>query len=173
VVVDPPAPDAASPDADVAQATEAPAAANAANDPDYSFYETEAIGPLHAGMTAKELTAALGAPRAKEPATKEEATGGWFTTWTWRGASALLVANSKTGPWRARDVSVTAPSSYATKRGIRVGSTRVDVERLYPPPPGDSQQDPDTYLVGSVYGGMLFSFANDRVSGISIGAFAF
>lgn len=173
MAADPPAPDAASPDLGVAQAAEPATAANAANDPDDSFYETEAIGPLHARMTAKELIAVLGAPRAKQPPVNEGATGEWVSTWAWRGASALMVADTKKGPWHARDVSVTALSSYATKQGIRVGSTRADAERLYPRSPDNPQQDPDTYVVGSVYGGMLFSFARDRVTAISIGVFAF
>jgi hypothetical protein len=168
-----PAPAAASPDPDGDRAAKPAAAGDSADGPDYSFYEMEAIGPLRATMTDKELVAVLGAPRAKQPPVAEAATGAWVSSWTWRGASALMSGDTNQGPWQARDVSVSAPSSYATKRGIRIGSTRADVERLYPRSLDDQQQDPDTYVVGSIYGGMLFSFTRDRVSAISIGVFAF
>jgi hypothetical protein len=115
----------------------------------------------------------LGKPRSKQAPLEEGATGEWVSSWTWGGASALMVADTKNGPRQARDVSVSAPSTYATRRGIHVGSTRADVERLYPRSPEDQQQDPDVYVVGSVYGGLLFTFAHDRVASISIGVFAF
>jgi hypothetical protein len=159
-----PVADAAIPDA---------AAPEASDEPDFAFYDGEAIGPLRAKMTDKELIAALGKPRSKQAPVEEGATGEWVSSWTWVGASALVVADTRNGPRRARDVSVNAPSTYATKRGIHVGSTRADVERLYPRSPEDQQQDPNVYVVGSVYGGLLFTFAHDRVASISIGVFAF
>jgi hypothetical protein len=84
-----------------------------------------------------------------------------------------MVADTRNGPRHVRDVSVSAPRTYATKRGIHVGSTRADVERLYPRSPDDQHDDPSAYLVGSVYGGLLFTFKHDRVASISIGMFAF
>jgi hypothetical protein len=157
-------PDAAMPDA---------AVPDASDDPDFSFYDGEAIGPLHVRMTDNELIAVLGKPRSRQKPSEEGATGEWVGAWTWVGASALMVSDTRNGPRTARDVSVIAPSTYATKRGIHLGSTRADVERLYPRSPDDQQQDPDSYVVGSVYGGLLFSFAHDRVTSISIGVFAF
>jgi len=157
-------PDAAMPDATVPDASD---------DPDFSFYDGEAIGPLHVKMTDKELIAVLGKPRSRQKPSEEGATGEWVGSWTWAGASALVVSDTRNGPRTARDVSVIAPSTYATKRGIHLGSTRPDVERVYPRSPEDQQQDPDSYVVGSVYGGLLFTFAHDRVTSISIGVFAF
>jgi hypothetical protein len=158
-------------DAPAADAVDPDAAGG--DSPDYSFYDDEAIGPLRAKMSDKELIAVLGKPRAKQAPSEEAATGAWVSSWRWAGASALMVADTKQGPWHARDVSVTASASYATKRGIHVGSTRAEAERLYPRSPDDQQQDPNVYVVGSVYGGMLFTFEHDRVVAISLGVFAF
>jgi len=165
VPADAPRPDAA-PDA-------APEAAVDAADPDDSFYDHEAIGPLHATMTDKQLIAVLGAPKKREKPAQEGATGQWVSAWQWADASALLVSDHAGGPWQARDVSGSR-AGWSTKRGIHVGSTRAEVEKAYPRKPDDPPlQDRDQYVVGSVYGGMLIFLAHDRVTSMSIGVFAF
>src|SRR5258708_21597960 len=147
--------------------------AGARADSDFAVYDREAIGPLHAKMTDAELVKVLGKPGLVEKPVQEAARGQWVSAWAWKDSRALLVSDTGKPPWRARDVS-TSHAGWATKKKIQIGSTRRDVEKAYPrdkdaPPP----QDPDAYLVGSPYSGMLIRFASDRVTTISIGVFAF
>jgi len=136
-------------------------------------YDSEAIGPLHARMTDKELTKLLGKPTKRGKPEQEGATGEWVSAWEWKDASALVVSDHEKGPWAARDVSGSR-KAWKTKKGIHVGSTRSDVEKAYPRSPDDPPlQDNDQYLVGSPYGGMLIFLKQDRVESISIGVFAF
>jgi hypothetical protein len=83
-----------------------------------------------------------------------------------------MVAEKTSGPWRVRRIGVSAPSKYATKEGIRIGSTRKEVEAKYQKSKSDSGE-PDAMLVGSPYGGLLFTFKDGVVTGMSIGVFAF
>lgn len=145
----------------------------AANDPDDSVYANEAIGPLHTQMTDAALVKVLGRPTKKQTPEQEGATGQWVASWTWKDASALLVSDTKKGPWHARNISGSR-KDWKTKKGIHVGSTRAEVEKAYPHKPDDPpREDNDQYLVGSAYGGMLIFLKKDRVDEIAIGVFAF
>lgn len=175
------APVAAEPPAQVA---EAPAAKKPApegdgdgdgsegGEADFTLYNSESLGPLHAGMSDKEIVAALGKPKKKAKPQEEGATGAWVSTWTWSDASAVMTGDNKTGPTQARNVEVHGASKLATKKGIRIGSTRAEVEKAYPRSADDKAQ-PNSYLAGSMYGGLRFALENNRVAAIEIGAFAF
>jgi hypothetical protein len=145
--------------------------AAAADDGDNAIYDHEAIGPLRAKMTDKQLIDVLGAPAKKPKPVQEAATGEWVSAWEWADATALLVSDHTDGPWSARDVSTTR-ASWSTKKAIHVGSTRAALEKAYTRAP-DSTGGDSSYLVGSPYGGMLFALHDDRVTSISIGVFAF
>lgn len=140
---------------------------------DFTLYNSESLGPLRAGMSDKEIVAALGKPKKKAKPQEEGATGAWVSAWTWRDAAAVMTGDSKTGPSQARSVEIHGASKLATKQGIHIGSTRAEVEKAYPRSADDDKSDPNSYLAGSVYGGLRFVFAKDRVSLIEIGAFAF
>jgi hypothetical protein len=134
--------------------------------------ELEAFGPLRFGATEAEIRKVLGAPKERSKPTLEGATGGYYSAWSWAGADADMVADKASGPWRARRIGVSAPSKYATKEGIRIGSTRKEVEAKYKKSKSDSG-DPDSLLVGSPYGGLLFMFKDGVVTAMSIGVFGF
>lgn len=142
-------------------------------DPDISVYETESLGALGPGVGEREVIAQLGAPTTRDQPVEEGATGDWVSAWTWPGATLSMAAEREAGPWTVRSVSIDAPSKLATKRGIRIGSARAEVERTYKRSPDDDASDPARYLVGSMYGGVLFALERDRVVAISIGPFAY
>ena len=79
------------------------------------------------------LVKALGAPRSKTPPGEEAAYGAIVRSWSWPGVDATMVSNQKTGQWRARSIIVRAPIKLATKAGVRIGSTRKQVEARYKP----------------------------------------
>jgi hypothetical protein len=132
-------------------------------------YAHEAIGPLHTRMTAKQLVDVLGAAATKPAPVQEAATGQWVTQWQWADSAAVLVSDHADGPWTARGVS-TSRASWSTNKGIHVGSTRDALRKAYTRT--DTSKD-STYLVGSPYGGMLFTLDHDTVASIAIDVFAF
>jgi len=161
-------------------AAEKPAAEKPAEPPDpgsegevdeqYKILASEAIGPLHYGADDVEIRKHLGEPKKKDKAVLEAATSEYWSKWTWVGVTADMMAEQTAGPWQVRRIEVKAPSKLATKAGIHVGSSRKDVEARYA---GQlDRKEPGAWIVGSSYGGLLFTFQGDAVASISIGAFA-
>ena len=153
-----------------------PSVADAGATADADYYESEALGPLHTRLTGDEIVKLLGATHGTGTMVQEGATGYWVTTWSWPGVEATVAAEQPAGPWSVRGVAVFAPSQFATRRGVHVGSTRAELERAYARSivRNDQQSDPTQYLVGSPYGGMLFELDDhDRVRRIAIDVFAF
>jgi hypothetical protein len=156
--------DAALPDAAVA-------APDAEPDPT-SILDTETIGGLKVGTDEKAIIAVLGAPKHKDKAEQEGATMDYVSDWTWPTASINMVSDTGKPPWKARLISISKTSTLETTQHIHLGSTRADVEKAYKRSDEDDGK-PDQFLVGSIYGGLLFEFKKDRVVAISMGPFAF
>jgi hypothetical protein len=143
---------------------------------EFAWLSEESIGPLREGMGTIEVIDLLGAPPEKGEIVEEGATGDWVQDWKFPNAGVALFMRSDTerGAQTIAAITVTAPSEYATKRGIKVGSTQAEVEKAY----GDVEDqdeaggDSGSFVAGSVYGGIIFSFEAGKVSEIFMGAAA-
>jgi hypothetical protein len=130
----------------------------------------ETIGGLKIGSSAKDVMAALGKPRKKTKPEKSEATGEITSAWSWPGVGISMV---KTGHGlEVASIGIKAPSTLATSRGILIGSSKADVKKHYQHSTEGSGDNPNAYLVGSPYGGELFTFKNGKVSEIFLGQMA-
>ena len=144
------------------------------DDADHSFdlFNSETVGPLRPGLPATLVVRELGPPTSKSTPTYEAATGDYTSAWKWPHAALMLSADKPAGPFTARSVSITGPATWETRKHIHIGSTRADVEKAYTRS-ADDDGKPDSFLAGSMYGGLLFTFEHDVVASISLGAFAF
>jgi hypothetical protein len=167
----PAAPVVVKPDA-VAVAVVVDAAVPDAEPDPTSILDTETIGGLKMGADEKAILAALGAPKHKDKSVQEGATMEFVSDWTWPTASINMVSDTGKPPWKARLISISKTSTLETSQHIHLGSTRADVEKAYKRSDEDDGK-PDQFLVGSIYGGLLFEFKKDRVVTISMGPFAF
>ena len=129
----------------------------------------ETIGGIKIGSSQADVIKVLGQPTHKTKAQREEATGDTVTTWKWPGVDIELAKTGK--KLRVASIHVTAPSTLATSRGVHIGSSRAEIQAGYRRSK-DKTDDANSYLVGSEYGGELFSFKNDKVVEIFLGAMA-
>jgi hypothetical protein len=67
-----------------------------------------------------------------------------------------------------RNIWLRAPSTLATDRGIRLGSTADEARAAYAGTL-DSRAGEDSIVAGSVYGGVIFTVEGGRVVGIFVG----
>ena len=109
-----------------------------------------------------------------------EAFGQAVQTWDFRdsGIQFDMISDEIGGPKSVFSITLKAPCSLETEKGIGIGAPKDSVIAAYadyPPDPEGGEgyfEGQDVHLVGSIYGGLLFTFENGQVSEIFLGALA-
>jgi hypothetical protein len=132
-----------------------------------------AIDGLPLGLSGDELQSKIGsAPTSKSDLTLEGASGEYVTSWKFEGVEAKLSATAQDLPVTLRALTITAPSALKTKEGLGIGASEAEVKSTYGPKVNTEESSPDKIVVGSVFGGMIFTIDNGTVSEIFVGAAA-
>ena len=135
---------------------------------------SELIGDIAIDQESAAVRKRYSIPERTGAVEEMGATGDFEQTWEYAdGLTLIMRSTTRSGPQIVGGVIVVAPSTFSTRRGIKIGSDRAAVERAY----GDvrdseSEQDSDSFTAGSIYGGLHFSFENDTVTRIFLGAAA-
>lgn len=135
----------------------------------------ETIGGLKLGQPAGVVVTRLGQPERKGKEVCWEATGDWVVNWKFpkQGLELNLASGAKGGPKKILSILAQAPCPLATGRGVKVGSTEAEVRKAYGPWEEKTESKPgETFVAGSIYGGIIFSFQAGRVRRIFFGAAA-
>lgn len=142
---------------------------------DDKWLQNEALGKIKLELKAADVTAFLGKPDSKGRETEWDAIGESVQEWRFKSHGLVLnmSSKSKAGAKTVLTITATAPSRLATTRGIQIGSSMADVAKAY----GDVQDKEQsvaskTFVAGSIYGGVIFTFTSGKVSQIFIGAAA-
>tara|TARA_R110002096_G_scaffold326721_2_gene520691 strand:+ start:3026 stop:4075 length:1050 start_codon:yes stop_codon:yes gene_type:complete len=94
------------------------------------------------------------------------------------GIEFEMISNDIGGPKSVFAFAVRAPCSLKTGRGIGIGDRKADVIAAYSDYPKDEEDfdgyfgEADVHLVGSIYGGMIFTFEEGKLVDIFLGAVA-
>lgn len=135
----------------------------------------EVIGGLRLGMPAEEVLALVGEPAKRGRVELEGATGTYIQEWSYKpqGLRLSMGAETRKGAQRLHTLTIKAPSALATRLGIGIGSTRKAVLAAYgkmgdPADPAGATDE--VFVAGTVYGGVFFTFAADKVTEIFVGA---
>ncbi|MBL9130090.1 MAG: hypothetical protein JNG86_02755 [Verrucomicrobiaceae bacterium] len=150
-----------------------------AEDPAPDLLLKENLGGIKIGLSEKGLSAILG----KSVVTKgklelEGATGDYIQTLDCpeKGLSVKLSAGeNKKGAKTVAAFTATAKCTLATAKGIKIGSKMADVVEAYGAVRDKENADaarPDTFVAGSIFGGIIFTFKDGKVSEIFFGAAA-
>ena len=144
--------------------------------------ETGSIGGIKLGATEAEIRAVIGDSQAKLLKGEDEiwgADGSAHQKWTFpeTGLSLDMSSDTIAGPKTASSITISNLSALKTGRGIGICSPKADVIKAYAGFHTDADESrdfnanqDDRYLVGSVFGGMIFSFTDGKVSEIFFGA---
>ena len=145
-----------------------------ADDPQYP-YAKEQIGKLHLGLAAKTVQQLIPGKPVLGSDDLMMADAAYHQEWKYPAAGITLgmVAEKKGGPKSIERITLTSPSTLATSKGIRIGSTEAEVNAVY----GRFRNAEDSehfggFIAGSVFGGVMFTFQQGKVSRIFIGAAA-
>jgi hypothetical protein len=103
------------------------------------------------------------------------ADGNYAQDWHYpeKGIDVSMSGEKKTGRKRIVSVTASAPCTLATRKGIKIGSAESAVRKAYTMfADREARAEPGTYVVGSIYGGIIFNFEKGKVSRIFFGAAA-
>ena len=135
--------------------------------------DLESLGDIKLGLSWFGVLKKIGEPVSKSTATVWGADGLKHRDWTYNSLGLVLnIMTDNDEVERVFSITATSPCTFKTKTGAGIGSTYPEVENLYKKDIDKEQTDKTQIVVGSVYGGIIFSFKNDKVERIFIGAAA-
>lgn len=140
----------------------------------FAIMEDEALGELKYGLEDKEIIRIIGAAESTSEATVWGADEMEHQTWIYKskGIELDMIRNGENQ--KVDMITVRYPCDLKTKENIGIGSSKEEVINAYNDliNQEESNVDQGIIVVGSVYGGVLFSMENNVVSEIFIGASA-
>jgi len=160
---------------EAATGAEAEAAPETVRNTDAAFdlMNTESLGSLKLGLTQKEVLAQLGKPDAKSKAIIWEADGLTHQEWNYKTKGIVLdMSGQSENDFTLGSITITPPCTLKTKAGIGIGSPLTEVTNAYKSYIDPELSDTAYVVAGSVYGGVVFTFGNQKVSSVFIGAAA-
>src|SRR5947207_14070184 len=135
----------------------------------------ESLGRLRLGLPEMDVLKLLGSPATRCKLVFQEADGNYVQDWHYpdKGIELLMSAGEKkSGVKRIANMTVSAPCTYSTKKGIKIGDAESAARKAYTEHVDRETSDPGTLVVGSIYGGIIFNFTDSKVTRIFFGAAA-
>ncbi len=142
----------------------------------FDILNSEQLGALKLDMAMNKVKLPTGCGKpVKEKEIVWGADGAWHQDWVYKSCGLTL------GLWRDHQkaaqtvfsLSIKSPSQLKTKRGIGIGSTAQAVLKAYAKEyNAEESQKNLTIVVGSIYGGVIFTLRQGKVTEIFMGAAA-
>jgi len=141
---------------------------------DFKAMKKERIGGLAIGTPAAAVIKALGQPSKKSKIVHQEADDNYVQTWSFtaQGVEVGMTSGKPGGAQTIDSITVKGASTLKTARGIGIGSTLAELTKAYGAQKNAEDSNAEAFVVGSVYGGVIFRLAGDKVSEIFLGAAA-
>ncbi len=141
-----------------------------------AMLRTESLGGLRLELPEKDVVKLLGPPAKRGALVLQEADGNYVQHWHYpaKGIDLLMSAGAKkSGAKTVANITASAPCTFATRKGIKIGDAESAARKAYAAHADpESGSEPGIFVVGSVYGGIIFNFKDRKVSKIFFGAAA-
>lgn len=138
--------------------------------------DLRSLGNIFLEQPSLETVKALGNPDEKSKPVEWGADGLMHEDWTWKAKGLTLnLASGKEAVSAAPTVfsiTATAPCTLKTKAGIGIGSSEEEIAAAYKSQINTEESSPEQVIIGSVYGGILFTLERKKVTRIFLGAAA-
>jgi hypothetical protein len=141
----------------------------------WQLVETESLFILNNASNASEVITQIGEPEEKSKLELWGADGLEHQTWYYRSTGLEIdFFTDDTKTQIAGSIIISYPSVLKLTRGIGIGSTKDDVIKAYKKEINLKNEwgGQDMIVAGTEFGGVIFSFENNKVSTIFIGSAA-
>ena len=140
-----------------------------------AMLRAESLGKVRLGLPEKDVVKLLGSPATRGELMLQEADGNYVQDWHYPDKGIELVMRAgpkKSGGKTIGAITASAPCTFATKKGIKIGDAENAARNAYAEHVDRETSDTGTLVVGSLYGGIIFNFTDGKVSRIFFGAAA-
>jgi hypothetical protein len=141
---------------------------------EFSLMRKERIGSLRIGLSEAKVKQIMNCNLKREPEQFSQVDGAYHQEWKYAdcGVVLVMVSDRQNAAKSIYSISTSSPSRLSTKRGIRIGSTKTAVIKAYKSEWNRGDGSSESFVAGSIYGGLIFQFENGKVSQIFLGAAA-
>ncbi|MEI2737854.1 MAG: hypothetical protein V9F01_03615 [Chitinophagaceae bacterium] len=132
-------------------------------------------GDITLGLSAAKITELLGQPESKSKAIEWGADGLMHQDWMYKSKGiALNMSSDKADAGQTVfSITISSPCTLKTKMNMGIGSSYKEVMAAYEKSIDREATDNKTITVGSVYGGIIFTFSKEgKADTVFIGAAA-
>lgn len=138
--------------------------------------DIKSLGNIFLEQPTQETVKALGNPDEKSKPVEWGADGLMHEDWNWKTKGLLLNMSSGKEAVSASQsvfsITATAPCTLKTKAGISIGSRYDEIKAAYKNMINTEESSPEQVVIGSIYGGIIFTIEQNKVSRIFLGAAA-
>lgn len=138
--------------------------------------DIESFGDIRIGQSADETEKVLGKPDSKSKAVKWEADALMHEDWEWKDKGLVVNMSSdpenKTAPKVIASITAGTLCPFKTRAGIGVGSSLEEIQAAYKNNINKEESGDDQVIIGSMYGGIIFTLQKNKVLHIFLGAAA-
>lgn len=155
--------------------TFSPSLLSEANPNVLELMNNESLGKLKIDMRARDVVSILGHPESKGEKKVWGSDGLYHQQWFYPRWGTVLDMVSEKGDefFEVFSIKITSPARLKTKRGIGIGDTYEKVRKVYQQYEDTENSIPSkTFVAGSIYGGLIFTFKEKRVTQIYLGSIA-
>jgi hypothetical protein len=141
----------------------------------FKLMKSEKIGELRLGMTEMQVKQILPGQPARGPDQHWGADGQYHQKWSYarEGLRLTMVSEKKGGPKTLEMIDCMARCTLKSSRGVGIGSTLADVQKAYAAEFNKEESKlPGTFVAGTIYGGLIFSFKAGKARQMFLGAAA-
>ena len=141
----------------------------------FALMKAESLGNLKIDLLAKNVIQLLGNPVKKDSIEYWAGDGLYHQYWYYpsQGITLSMASETEKGQQRIAFIKLVSPSTLQSQRGIKIGSSIEEVILAYIKEQEQETSIPgQTFVAGSIYGGLIFTFENGYVSQIFLGAAA-
>lgn len=147
---------------------------NLESDP-FALMREESLGEIKLDLSAQQVIQLLGNTTQKGQVEFWAGDALYHQYWYYpnQGITLSMASETEKGQQNIAFIKLVSPSTLTTKRGIKIGSSIEEVSLAYAKEKDKEMSIPDqTFVAGSIYGGLIFTFDQGRVSEIFLGAAA-
>lgn len=141
----------------------------------FALMKEEALNEIRLELPQQAVLKILGKPAKKGEDVEWEAIGEHVQEWQYpaQGLTLQMASVKKGGAKKVLCVSHKAPGTFATRKGLRIGSSEAEVRKAYGAlEDKEASKKGEIFVAGTVYGGLVFQFEKGKVSEIFLGAMA-